>query len=98
MSRDEFEALVKKVEAIWQADPKRYMTRVVALLVLVYGFLALMLLGSLVGLAGCIALVFAVLQLAPVAVRERLGDRVREIVHARTGIELVPEVRHRSGQ
>jgi Zn-dependent protease with chaperone function len=59
VSRDEFDTLVKKVEAIWQADPKRYMTRVVGLLFLVYGFLALMLLGSLAGLVGCIALVFA---------------------------------------
>jgi Zn-dependent protease with chaperone function len=60
MSRDEFDALVRRLEVVSQANPKGYLTRVVGLVLLVYGFLALLLLGSLALVLGCLAIMIAV--------------------------------------
>lgn len=69
MSRDEFDALVKRLEVVSQANPKGYITRVMGLVLLVYGYLGLLLLGSLALALGCIAIMIA----APNAGTIKLG-------------------------
>ena len=59
MSRDDFDTLVRRLEVVSKANPRGYVTRVAGLLLLVYGFLGLMLLGSLALAVACIALMIA---------------------------------------
>jgi Zn-dependent protease with chaperone function len=60
MTRDEFDILVQRLEDTSRKNPRLYNARVFSLVMLAYGYLILVLLGSFAILVGTIALVIAV--------------------------------------
>lgn len=60
MTRDEFDALVRRLEEISHRHPRLYLARTVALLTLAYGYLGFVLLGSSALVVGTIFFVFMV--------------------------------------
>jgi Zn-dependent protease with chaperone function len=69
MTRDEFDLIVQRLEKISARNPKRYIGRVVGLVLLAYGYLGLLLFGSLALVLACIALMVA----APNGLTIKLG-------------------------
>lgn len=69
MTRDEFDALVRRLETSSQRNPRLFLTRAGGLVALAYGYLALVLLGS---LAACAVTLFLVIRL-PNAATIKLG-------------------------
>jgi Zn-dependent protease with chaperone function len=65
MTREDFDALVQRLEGVSRRNPARYRARIVGLVVFAYAYLLLVLLGSLALCAAMIALVFA----APAAIK-----------------------------
>jgi Zn-dependent protease with chaperone function len=57
VTRDEFDALVKRLEEISRRHPRRYIARTVALLALAYGYLGMVLAGSVALIIGTIFMV-----------------------------------------
>ena len=58
MTREEFDVLIRKLEEVSRRHPRLYIARIVGLVALAYGYLALILFGS---LAICVAMVAMVI-------------------------------------
>ncbi|HEX5221565.1 MAG TPA: M48 family metallopeptidase [Verrucomicrobiae bacterium] len=69
MTRDEFDALIRRLEEVSRQNPKLFVARVAGLVVLAYGYLTLILFGSLAFCLGIIALIIY----APNALTIKLG-------------------------
>src|SRR5207247_367974 len=69
MTREEFDALIRRLEEVSRKNPRLYNARVVGLVVLAYGYLGFVLIGS---LALCVAVV-AMMVYAPSGLTIRFG-------------------------